>query len=202
MAGGPPPIVWVRSDPFTPPKTGRITVVAWMRVADPAQQPQLRLAIEGKRDGQIYYQYGQVGLDNLRQPARIRLSEDWSQKQVIVTSLPLAGLTDLRVGFDLMSDGEVWIDDVQVFDLWFNEAERDELLKTTATAQIQLREGQLAECQQFMEGYWPRFLRQHVPLPEIRPDAAAAKPRDDHPASSASRSTWDKMRGWLPKAWR
>jgi hypothetical protein len=204
MAGGPAPVVWVRSDPFTPPKTGRLAVVAWMRVADASRQPQLRLAIEGKRDGQVYYQYGQVGLDNQRQPARKLLDAEWSQCQVIVTSLPLTGLTDLRVGFDLMGEGEVWIDDVQVFDLWFNEAERDALLFDTAAAQLQLREGQLAECQQFMEGYWPRFLRQHVPLPELRPDAAAASPksRDNEPASSASRSTWDKMRGWLPRAWR
>jgi hypothetical protein len=206
-AGQPAPVLWVRSDPFAPPKTGRITVVAWMRIADPARQPQLRLAVEGKRDGQVYYQYQQVGLDNQGRPTRLQLSEEWSSFPVILPSLPLAGLTDLRVGFDLMGEGEVWIDEVQVYDLWFTESERDALLKSVATAQLQWRDGQLADCQSFVEGYWPRFLREHVPLPEVRdataggPKPPAAKP----PETSASRSTWDKMRSWLPKApsfWR
>ena len=70
-----------------------------------------------------------------------------------LTDLPLTGLTELRIGFDLMGEGEVWIDEVQLFDLWFEENERDELLKGIATADVQVSAGQLTDGQRFLDSY-------------------------------------------------
>ena len=47
-----------------------------------------------------------------------------------VDDLPLEGLSLLHVRFDLMGQGEVWVDDVQLFDLAFNGAE----LRATCTS--------------------------------------------------------------------
>jgi hypothetical protein len=88
-----------------------------------------------------------------------------------VTNLPLEGLTELSVGFDLMGEGEVWIDDVQLYDLWFEDAEQQELLKAVANADFQLTAGQIGDCHRFVDGYWPRFLQDHVPLPRPQPAA-------------------------------
>ena len=211
--GGPAPVVWVRSDPFEAPSTGRLSVVAWMKLADPSKQPKLRLAIEGKLDGRVYYRRANVGASEDGHAVK-PLTTEWASYRFPLADLPLAGLTDLRVGFDLMSEGEIWIDEVQVFDLWFEESERDELLKNIAASDVQLSSGQLADCQRFLDGYWPSFLRQNVTLAEPRPatatvtspandaataskpPAAVAKPADP----PAEPSTVERLRSWWSKS--
>src|SRR5262249_54986964 len=129
------------------------------------------------------------------------------------TNLPISGLTDLRIGFDLMSDGEVWIDDVRVFDLWLQEAEHDELKKSVPAARLQADSGRLNECRLFVEGYWPSFLRRNVALPDPReppqtaagaaaakaPPAVAAGPKASAPPPAAA-SGPPSQRRFLPRA--
>ncbi len=165
--GKQPSVVWIRSEPFDVPRTGRLSLLAWIRVDDPAQQPKLRLAIEGRMDGKSFYRRANVGASEDGQPVRA-LQKGWAPYRFPLNDLPLIGLTDLRVGFDLMGPGEVWIDDVQVFDSWLEDNERDELLKNIATADFQLGAGQMADCERFMGGYWTQFLRENVPLEEQR----------------------------------
>jgi len=152
-------VVWLRSTPFPTPSTGRLAVWAWLKVNSPDSQPPLRLAIEGRLDGRTYYRFATVGGGKGASP----LSTQWTQYWFQIDDLPTTGLHDLRVGFDLMGAGEVWLDDVQLFDLWFYDNERDEMIKNIGLADFNLTSGQLADCQRFLEGYWPRFLRQHVP---------------------------------------
>ena len=205
-------MVWVRSDPFELRPTGRVTVFAWVRVADEKKQPQLRIAIEGKHEGQAYYRFGPVGLDDAGRAAPIKLSTQWTRCQFNIPNLPPGGLREVRVGFDLMQAGEVWIDDVEVYDLHLEEAEKTELIKSVASAHSNVQSGKLAEGHRFVSGYWPTFLRRHVPLPEPRTEAAFAPPKPAAPAgggpmpppetSAPVRSSWDP-RGWnwVPK-WR
>jgi hypothetical protein len=209
--GKPAPVVWVRSAPFAAPDTGRLSVVAWIKLADPTRQPTLRVAIEGKLDGQVYYRFGNIGAGERGRPAK-PLSTEWTMARIPVPDLPLAGLTDLRVGFDLMGEGEVWIDEVQVFDLWFEDGERDELLKSVAAADVQLSSGQLAECQRFLDGYWPSFLRRNVTLAESRTGVAVNTPSDTPAGTPTSApaapeaakkedpSVMDRVRAWWSKS--
>lgn len=173
-AAGRPVAAWVRSEPIPVPTTGRLSVVAHLRVADPQRQPRLRLAIEGKLDGQPYYRWSNVGLGEDGKPLKVQLQSEWASYRFPLTDLPLSGLTDLRVGFDLMDEGEVWIDDIQVYDLWFDDHERDELLKSIAAADFQLKSlngadltqnaAQLVASQRYLESYWPQYLRHHLPV--------------------------------------
>jgi hypothetical protein len=163
------PSVWIRSSPIPTPTTGRIQMTAQIRVPDPAKQPQLRLAIEGRLDGQVYYRRLNFGAperagDFVAGP----LGNTWTSCTISRINLPMSGLTDLRVGFDLMGDGEVWIDDVQVQDLWLDQREADELLIRSSTARLQARDGALHDCRLLVEGYWPSFLRRNVKLPDAR----------------------------------
>jgi hypothetical protein len=183
----PPPIVWVRSEFLDPPTTGRLCVAAWLKVADPKLQPKLRLAIEGKQDGKSFYQRHNVGAaEEGTRP--LPLTTQWAQYHFSLNTLRPEGLSELRVGFDLMGEGEVWIDDVQVYDLWFEDVEQRELLKTIANADFQLTTGQVADGLRFIDGYWPRFLRTYVPLPapgEGAPDGQLFTPPPGGPPRSA-----------------
>jgi hypothetical protein len=181
--------VWIRSAPFQSPTTGRIQMSARIRIANAAQQPQLRLAIECRHEDQVYYRRTNVGAkEHDNDPAFPPLTTQWATYSITVPDLPMSALTECRVGFDLMGDGECWIDDVQVQDLWLQGEEFDELLKSALTAKLQADSGRLNECRLFVDGYWPSFLRRHVQVPD-GPDeppipAAALKGRGA-PASAA-----------------
>ena len=145
---------------------------AWLKVRDEKRQPPLRLAIEGRHNGETYYRYAKVGA---LAPEIPPIREDWAPYTFQVDDLPHSGLTELRVGFDLMGEGEVWVDDVQLFDIWFSKNERNELTKNIALADLYLGEGQVSDCQRFLDGYWAKFLVQHVPFDEA---AVAARPAE------------------------
>ena len=181
------PVACLVSRPFAAPSTGRLAVSVWLRVADAARQPPLRLALEGKLHGRDYYRFAPVGLTpGAGQPA-VPILPQWGQYVFQVDDLPLEGLTSLRARFDLMGPGEVWVDDVQVFCLAFNRAEMVELSKIITLADVKLQNGQIGDCLHLLEGYWPRFLEENVPLPAgAEPsETAAAKPQPQ-PASRNS----------------
>jgi hypothetical protein len=163
----PKAVAWVRSKPFRPPRTGRVFVLAWIKTRDRKKQPPLRLAIDGMVNGQQYYRFAPLGIDADTGQQAQPLSENWPSKPFLlpIDDLPSTGMTELLIGFDLLGEGEVWIDDVQVFDLYFQTNERDELLKNYATAKFQLQNGRVSECTRYLDGYWPRFLLEYVPPP-------------------------------------
>ena len=221
------PIIWVRSEPIVPPKTGRLSVLAWIRIDDPRRQPKLRLAVEGKLDGKGFYRRANVGASEAGLAVR-PLQKQWAPYRFPLTDLPLEGLSDIRIGFDLMGEGDVYIDEVSVFDLWFEENERDELLKNIATADIQLTNGQVADCERFLDGYWSRYLQEHVspaaprvasvPAPVVtRPEVGqepslptrrgplakrggVESPAAKEPAEAEKPSMLERMKSWLPKS--
>ncbi len=200
---GPP--VSLLSDPFPAPTTGRISVWAWMRIGDPDNPPTLRLALQGELRGQDYYRYAALGSGQEH-----ALRGGWSLYKFRVDDLPLEGLTKLRARFDLMGAGEVWIDDVELSDLNFTEKEQRELQLLVFSAYEKLEQGQYRECQQILEGYWPRFLVQHIPLSQPRmarqPEPAAAvrpTPPPDAAKKPASPGILESMRTRLnPFKWR
>ncbi len=205
---GPAAPLWVRSNPLPAPATGRLYVVAWMRIADPRQQPPLRLAIEGRDDGEVYYRFVDLGINRKGQAAQMQLGQEWARCAVMVPDLPLTKLTDLRIGFDLMGEGEVWIDNVEVYDLWFDGPEQADLLKSISTVHVQLGAGQLPDCQRFLDSYWPGFLRRHVTVPSPTPvttvETRRSQPRPDTgeaPRTSARPATTGRKPSWWQTPW-
>ncbi len=192
------PVAWVRSEPFAIPTTGRLSVWVWLKVKDPDAQPPLRLAIEARHRDKTYYRFASVGAGAASPP----LKNQWAPYLFQVDDLPTSDITDLRVGFDLMGEGDIWIDDVQVFDLYFHEHEQDELLKMIALADLQLDKGHYGDCQRMLEGYWARFIDEHVPAPPLPRVADTDKPSATSPASDdAKTGLRDRMWNWMPK-WR
>jgi len=159
----------VASAPFNAPPSGRLTLRVWMRIADSGRQPVVRLAVEGRLGAQPYARATMVGRGH--HP----LSSSWTQYEFAISDLPLDGLSQVRVRFDLLDAGEVWIDDVQLFHLLYLDMERVELQKILHLAGYSLERGELADCARLLEGYWPRFLQSHVPAaPQLAALPAAA----------------------------
>jgi hypothetical protein len=188
----------MRSNPFPPPSTGRVSVAVWLRIPEGDPQPPLRLALEGMQDGREYYRFAPVGGLAGGKP----LTSGWSQFVLQVDDLPAHGLESLRVRFDLLGPGSVEIDGVRVFDLAFDESQRVQLSRRLSVMEQRLAEGDLGSCLIELDTYWPRFLAAFVSdeavaaLREdsLRPPGGPAQP----PVSPTERSgsMFDRVRRW------
>ncbi len=203
------------SRPLPVPGTGRLSISVWLRVADEKQQPPLRLAVEGKLGGRDYYRFAPVGRMPDGSMSGVALGEQWAQYIFQMDDLPLEGLALLRARFDLTGPGEVWIDDVQIYNLTFSRPEILELSKLITLADVNLQNGQVCDCIHLLEGYWPRFLDENVPLPTeagrgAKPAAQLADqpteknpPAEETPPQNPDRTgLLNRMKNILPEKWR
>jgi hypothetical protein len=160
------------SEPFSAPKTGRLSLSVRLRVENADEQPSLRLSVEGTHNGATYNPFAMVGGG----AGAVPIPGDWAASQFIlkIEDVPADNLSDLRVRFDLVGPGAVWIDDVQLYHLEFSDNERFELARRLGLAAYQLERGRWGECQRELDGYWPRFLSANVPLVRQSQTAGAA----------------------------
>lgn len=173
--------VSIASVPFDPPTTGRLAVEVRLRAGDSRHPPSLKIAIEGEmRDG-VFDPHGIIERVGEQAP----VPGDWVPYSFPVNNVPAEGLSNLRVRFELLGAGEVWIDDVRVFDLWFDDVERLELSKIVSLASVHLEKRQFADCARLLEGYWPQFLVANVALSTANASVARrhqpAPPRQEPP---------------------
>jgi hypothetical protein len=198
------PVASLVSRPFAAPDTGRISMSVWLRVSDVKRQPPLRLALEGKFHGRDYYRFAPVGLSPAPGQASAPIQSEWGQYVFQVDDLPLEDLTSLRVRFDLMGPGEIWIDDVQIFCMAFSKSEMVEISKLILLADVKLQSGKIGDCLQLLEGYWPRFLEENVPLPAgaAPSDTAASKPRPAEEKPPERSGFLNRMKDLVPDSLR
>lgn len=187
----------VRSNPFPPPATGRVSVAVWLRIPDGDPQPPLRLALEGVQDGREYYRFAAVGGLAGGKP----LTGGWSQFVLQVDDLPAHGLESLRVRFDLLGPGSVQIDGVRVFGLAFDESQRVQLSRRLSVMEQRLAADDLGSCLVELETYWPRFLAAFVSddaVATLREEAlrATGGPTESPAPPERSGSMFDRVRRW------
>jgi hypothetical protein len=188
----------LRSNPFPAPRTGRISVAAWLRIASGGSQPPLRVAIEGVQGNREYYRFAAVGGLSGGRP----LTGEWSQFVLQVDDLPAEPVESMRVRFDLLGPGSVQIDDVRVFDLAFDESQRAQLSKAVSLLEHQCQAGDWAACLAGLDGYWPAFLESFVSdaivsaMDEARRTSEPAVPDVNQPAERQAGSMFDRMRSW------
>ena len=150
----------VRSNPFSPPATGRVSIAARFRLAEGDPQPPLRIALEGEQNDREYYRFAVVGGMAGGRP----LGTAWSQCVLQVDDLPTNGFESLRVRLDLLGPGSVYVADVRVFDLAFDEQQRVQLSKMLALLDSHLVARDIGACVVELESHWPRFLETFISI--------------------------------------
>ena len=157
--------VWIRSNEFSAPETGRLSVSAWLKTDQPDRPLPLRISLEGESGSATYYRFGEIGskvsADKVNQAG-----DQWQRFAVHFDDLPIENLDRLRVGFDLMGPGSVMIDQVEIFDRWFDENDSKAITQLLATASTLLSTPATYDrCRRLLETYWPRFLTEHFEDP-------------------------------------
>jgi hypothetical protein len=156
--------VALMSDSFPAPITGRLTASFYLRVEDVANQPTVIVWVKGVGGG--YRKFGVLGKgSDARAPCQ--LTRDWKPYSFPINDVPAGGIEKLRLEFELIGAGRVWIDDVQVFDLQFSPQEFPQLRQIAALAADYFEKGDYGQCLHELDGYWPRFLAAYVTLPPM-----------------------------------
>jgi uncharacterized lipoprotein YddW (UPF0748 family) len=181
---------WIRSDVIEPPRTGKITLSVWVRAADAQNQPELRLSAQWVRDEVSDYRPAFFG-----RGSPFPLTTEW-REYVYPVPLPPAEVSQLRIGIDLYGPGEVWIDNIRLYDARFENTEKEELKKIYGGAEHDLSQGRIADCLRFLEGYWPQFLRQFVEPPPVR--SASEAPAVTPLLPMEKPRVLDRLRRWSP----
>lgn len=198
--------VGITSGPFPPPATGRLSVEVWLRAVE-AQRPTLKISVQGKMLEGKFEPFGLIqGVG-----AGASSSGEWVRYSFPIEHLPAEGLSDLRVHLELTGPGEVWVDDVHVYDLAFSEAERKELSKLISLASFKLGKNQFADCSLLLDSYWPQFLVANVPLAAThlpvaqRPSEITTSSSNGLSAPGAAKkatTVLENLKGYLPKLQR
>jgi hypothetical protein len=210
--------VVVQSEPFNTPATGQLAMTAYLRGENLTPNAELRIVFEADRAGRPCRRYAAVGGPR---PNAEQLPNKWKQIALGVNDLPLDSQGKMRIKFELTGGGEVWIDQLQLYDVPFSlsfyersESERLELVKLRRDVESAHDNNQIADCVQLLDGYWAQFLLAYTPpvQPAVaaRPTAPAttAKPVDGQSENSTppQKSDDSQSMGWLkqyvPNVWR
>jgi hypothetical protein len=153
--------------PAFPRPEGRVLgALVWMRSSEKPISAQI--AFEGTYDGKQYLR-----------SSTVRVEPEWKPFLLRVFDLPDAGIESLRVRFDLLASGTVWIDDFVVKLDPLTEDELRELTKTVSSLHSARIESRWADFRRLLDSYWARFVVAHWrPLSqEGRRDVAESKSR-------------------------
>ena len=167
--------IWIRSNSLVAPETGRASVAVWLKLNDPSKQPPLRIFLECQSDNQNFLRSGSLG--GLEPGQSSPLSGQWERFAVHFDDLPV-DMQQFRIGFEMSQAGEVTIDNVQVFDRWFDENDSVAMTQLLASAGSRLQSpASINNARRVLESYWVRFLDEHIGAePEKQPTTTARLP--------------------------
>ena len=187
--------VAVQSHSFPVPATGQLMVSLFLRVERLEENAQLQIAIQDQDQGRRYHQFAVLGKAQLS-------NKEWTSYEFELSDVPFGQDEKLRLQFHLTGGGEVLVDDVQLFDLRFDEARRRALVKRIYAARTALAQGQVVDCLRVVDDYWSRYLVEHVPPTETVTFEATKQPSVVKPLKEKETGLGSRLRGWVPRMWR
>lgn len=141
---------WLLSEPLPTPETGRIAVS--FRARSLAGAARVRVAVEGR-----------VREMALRRSIEIELPAggEWPHEAswLKVSDLPDGEVEELRLAIDLITPGEIALDDIRLYDFYLTDRERSELQRQTFVAVERMRRGDFSAAARLLDSHWARYLR-------------------------------------------
>ncbi len=152
------------SDPFTPGAAPAFLIRVWLRADRP--DTRVRLWIEGESAGKPY-----------RRVSELPIPQTWAERVVRAGDIPAEGLDNLRLRFELLSPGSVWVDDLALTSEGLSEPERRNARNALLAALQAYKEKRFADFARLSGGRWTRrFGASSTPVatPDGPPDRVAA----------------------------
>ncbi|MGL4594946.1 MAG: hypothetical protein ACRCUY_09485, partial [Thermoguttaceae bacterium] len=155
------------SAPFAPPETGRIFVSFDIGVPDNELTCPLNVVLVAQNQGRPVFRRFACNsvvtplLDTIPPQKGVR----WARIVAPFESLPLCSYEQFRIGFEPVSSGTFWIDNVVLHHVAFSKEETHELLRILNAASVRLTTNRFSDLMEILDGYWAKFLQRNVPLP-------------------------------------
>lgn len=191
------------SNPFANPGTGQLAMTTYVRTRGVDPKTELRIVFQSDRTG--YRQYTIIKGEQL---ATATEEFDWRYLAFGVDDLPLGSQDQIQVRFEFNGPGEVWIDEVVLFDLLFSHnfyAESDQqklaILRKIHTAEAALVDDRLYDCWRLINDYWLLFAQEHLPLVETPTAVARGGANSDRlnaPKPPQTPSLGERMKQYVP----
>jgi len=166
----------LRTPALDPPRLGHAEVTAWMRTTAAVGSLRVRLMLETTHGG--------AAMRRTAVPSAAP-GADWTQVSFTFRDLPTFGLGKVRFRFEVEGEGELWIDDVEWFDLTLSDQQRKEVSKAILLAQYKFEQQAYRDCLAALDAYWPRLLSSTVELAPYtvarQPEREAARNADTPP---------------------
>lgn len=122
-----------------------ITMRLWLRSNKPAFP--VRLAFQWESAAKVHVQ-----------PADVSVGTEWQQFQFRVRSLPQVGVRQPRLTVEMLQEGKLWLDDVEIeLDPWTTDDVKS-LTKHLSAVRLAFDERRFADCQRLLESYWGQML--------------------------------------------
>jgi hypothetical protein len=168
------PMAAVESDAFPTPATGQLAMTVYVRGRNLAPASEVHLIVESATPGLPYYSSAKVRTADIQRP-----DNGWGRPLAIFPpDVPQDLRSKLRIRFEVTGQGEVWLDNVKLYDLLFplkfyprSQAEISQLLILIHAAKKAQEEGRPSDCLRLLDGYWPRFVMAYTP--PVEPVVAA-----------------------------
>jgi hypothetical protein len=172
----------LESESFATPPTGQLAMTVFARCQNIDAHTEMRIIFAADHAGQEYRRSFVVGG---AQAGSQRLEPQWRPYAILVNDLPLNLQSRMRVRFELTGPGEVWLDNVKLYDLLFPlkfypnaQAEIKQFFILIHAAQRAVEDERVADSVRLLESYWPRFITAYTP-PVEPPIAAESRPQDE-----------------------
>jgi hypothetical protein len=130
-------------DRFTPSLQSSLTVQAWLRADRPDST--VRVWIEGEAAGRPFVRRSELSA-----------GPDWAATAVRVADLPAGGLDNVRLRFEMMTAGSLWIDDLGIAGETLTEPERLNARNALLAAMHAYRERRFADFARLAGSHWTR----------------------------------------------
>ncbi len=130
-------------DDFSLNAHSQILVRAWLRADRP--DARVRVWIEGESAGKPY-----------RRVSELSVAAGWAERAVRASDVPPAGLDGVRLRFELLTAGSLWVDDLSVAAESLSEPERRNARNVLLAALQAFREERYADFARLAGSHWAR----------------------------------------------
>ena len=163
----------LRSKSFQFHPTRRIAIEAWVRLEPEVDAPSVRLVLEGEYQGQRFTH--QVELPDNTNLADVEKKQgEWIPLTLQIDKLPREGISNLRVAIDLSGAGNVWVDNLQLSDMWLSEEEYQDFIAALTAAEQSLAAGRTDDVQIYLATTLPNQLAKFAEVNYLAPSLAQA----------------------------
>ena len=198
--------------PFAPPTTGRLCVQVCFGVPENVQDLSLNICLIGKRNGIPFVRRIPLGAALMKRVQNFNKEDSingaiWIRDAALFDKLPIDGLSNLSLRFELCNAGTIWIDQIRLYKLAFADAEQTELMKIINNVEYRASKERLIDVLYMLDSYWAKMLEEQIPDDSLllvsrnrRPATTAALPEKEEPAKNEKKRffnrTLERLKLW------